>query len=187
MFTIWCGVLGRTLDGFTPRQALKPKQVNRFYVVDVGDTQENVAQYRGFFMDLNDQQVDDLPTAICSGGTLKMCEWLDSTEHILISDKDEGLTGAAEQELPNTHHMKCFKHITRNMAANSRLEKGASVSAASWALQSAKSKQEFDKKISEMVQEFPLAAQYLQDIPHETWALYAIEDLAKKTYGQVLF
>ena len=83
------------------------------------------------------------------------------------------------------HHMKCFKHIIWNMKCNPRLEKGPIVSAASWALQGTKTKPEFDKAMAEMLQKFPLAAQYLQDIPHSTWALYAIEELAKKTYGQV--
>lgn len=89
-------------------------------------------------------------------------KYLNVEESAIVSDRDKGLD-QLHQEFELAHQLSCFKHIVPNCKRTS----GKTKDSIAWAMQRAKTEDEYKKHLETMREFNPRAAEYLDDLNHE--------------------
>ncbi|XRB21223.1 SWIM-type domain-containing protein [Pseudoscourfieldia marina] len=109
-----------------------------------------------------------------------MRQWLDSVDHTLISDRGSGLVPAVKACLKETKHVWCSDHLLRNAVDNSKR-----FHEEYWRrIVYAKTPMEFTDAISALEAVAPRAAEYIRNIPPETYQLDACCTAGIRKWGR---
>jgi hypothetical protein len=101
---------------------------------------ENADQYKAFFKDVKEVPIPG------HEANATMASFLNTINHVHISDRDKGLNMAAEAEFPYSHHMYCFRHVLENCRKCKTVEmRSVQEHAQLWKLQGSTSAGEFSR------------------------------------------
>src|ERR1700739_3842846 len=88
---------------------------------------------------------------------------------VVISDRDKGLLGVLQEVLPKSYYSNCSQHIADNV----QRQFGLACRNLFWGAVYAYTKQGFKDAMDKIQKEKQLAYEYINSIPHATWARYA--------------
>jgi transposase-like protein len=101
-----------------------------------------------------------------------MKEWffgMDTEGVVMMSDQDKGLQSAVSEVFSGAHHSHCCQHLADNIQKHF----GLPARGVFWKAAYAWNKHDFMEAMSAVKEISLLAAEYINNIPHETWAQYA--------------
>ena len=106
-------------------------------------------------------------------------KYFNTADHVISSDRDKGLN-ELHQKLEAAWALYCFKHIIDNAAKHS----GGRVKVQlAWAMQQAKTREDYLKALASMRAYSRKAAEYLDALPHEQVYFYAYNNKGVRTYA----
>ena len=124
---------------------------------------ENCESYVAFLTDLNNYKMN---------GRRIFQETMNTPDHLNFSDRMKGTYPVGPAHGVPSHAREALFYARRRKHDRISRREGLQGLSIAWAAQNAKTSGEFQAKLAELRSVSPTAAEYLNDIPHDAWALY---------------